>query len=174
MGYDTELKYENSLKCGCIESKYRKSHDFFNDTSYYTVLSECFKHKNNYAFVNESDDESDNESDNESDDESDDEPDDDELNNNEVNDDELNNDKAIKVDFQITKVYLYVPFEYKNDAKKFGAKFDFDKKKWYVYSNSIHKQFLIDIFNDNNFTTSYHGTKMKAMIHEQFNNYNFL
>lgn len=51
----------------------------------------------------------------------------------------------------IEKKYLYVPFDYKDDAKKLGAKFDWKVKEWYVDENHPNKQKLIDLYHDKNF-----------------------
>ena len=40
-----------------------------------------------------------------------------------------------KVIKSVKKVYLNVPFEEKDNAKRLGAKFDSGKKKWYIMSN---------------------------------------
>lgn len=49
------------------------------------------------------------------------------------------------------KKYLYVPFDYKDDAKKLGAKFDWKIKEWYVDKNHPNQQKLIDLYHDRNF-----------------------
>ncbi len=36
-------------------------------------------------------------------------------------------------------IYLNVPFELKDDAKKLGAKWDFKKRKWYAVNNTYDK-----------------------------------
>ena len=38
------------------------------------------------------------------------------------------------------KLYLNVPFKQKQDAKNLGAKFDWNKKKWYIDYSKIHQQ----------------------------------
>ncbi len=47
--------------------------------------------------------------------------------------------------------YIYVPFTYKEMAKELGAKFDFDKKKWYAEKTNREYQKLVDLFNADNF-----------------------
>lgn len=42
---------------------------------------------------------------------------------------------------EIKKVYLNVPFEEKDEAKKMGARWDNDKKKWYVLSTADLENF---------------------------------
>jgi hypothetical protein len=157
MGYDTDLLKETTLKCGCIESKYKVSHDFFGGSRLFTETIKCFKHKTNYAFINEEDESSDDEEEDES---------------------SLVEETIIKDQEKIHpivipsyKVFLHVPFEYKTDAKELDSHFDFDKKKWYIYSGSKHHATLVKIFNSNNFTTSYYGTKMKLSILEQLTEY---
>lgn len=156
MGYNTDLLKETTLKCGCIESKYKKSHDFFGDSIFFTDIIKCFKHKTNYAFINEEDESSDDEEDESS----------------------LVEEAIIKDQVKIQpsaipsyKVFLDVPFEYKSDVKELDAQFDFNKKKWYIYSDSKHHATLVKIFDSNNFTTSYYGTKMKSSILEQLIEY---
>ena len=51
----------------------------------------------------------------------------------------------------VEKIYLYVPFDYKDQAKKIGAKFDWKVKTWYVEENHPNKQKLIDLYHDRNF-----------------------
>ena len=58
-------------------------------------------------------------------------------------------------------IYLFVPYEYKSDAKNLGAKFDFKNKKWYVLPDNKHKKMLIDKFHENNFITNYRSTTLK-------------
>tara|TARA_Y100001958_G_C21236739_1_gene563333 strand:- start:2136 stop:3173 length:1038 start_codon:yes stop_codon:yes gene_type:complete len=41
------------------------------------------------------------------------------------------------------RIYLKVPFDHKDDAKKLGAKWDFRKKKWYIDEESKHKDILV-------------------------------
>lgn len=44
--------------------------------------------------------------------------------------------KASKVDF-INRIYLKVPFEEKEAAKANGAKFDFDRRRWWIDRRDI-------------------------------------
>jgi hypothetical protein len=64
----------------------------------------------------------------------------------------------------IPKVYLYVPFAYKEQAKKYGAQWDNDKKKWYTFMNNKYYQKLVDIFYECNFYDDFHGTHLRAKI----------
>ena len=41
----------------------------------------------------------------------------------------------------MSKIYLIVPFENKDDAKNLGAKFDWDKKLWYANNTNKNKLF---------------------------------
>lgn len=43
---------------------------------------------------------------------------------------------------QKEKIYLCVPYEEKDKAKKLGAKWDVSKKKWYIFSNHQHVDIL--------------------------------
>lgn len=53
--------------------------------------------------------------------------------------------------YNVEKIYLYVPFDYKDEAKKLGAKFDWKVKEWYVEEIHPNKQKLIDLYHDRNF-----------------------
>ena len=39
------------------------------------------------------------------------------------------------------KIYLHVPYEFKDEAKKLGSLWDPNTKNWYVYKN--HKNYVI-------------------------------
>jgi hypothetical protein len=60
------------------------------------------------------------------------------------------------------KIYIYVPFEYKDEAKKLGAKFDFDKKKWYTYKNNTNYQKLVDKYHSDNFRYDFYGSHLNS------------
>ncbi len=45
------------------------------------------------------------------------------------------------------KIYLKVPFAKKEEIKKLGGKWDHENKKWYIFSNNIHKDDILDKFN---------------------------
>jgi hypothetical protein len=51
----------------------------------------------------------------------------------------------------LERIYIFVPYNYKNDAKILGAKFDCETKEWFVYKNNKNKQKLIDIYHLGNF-----------------------
>jgi hypothetical protein len=44
------------------------------------------------------------------------------------------------------KIYLNVKFEDKNKVKEKGAKWDVDKKKWYIYNSNPNKTMLIETY----------------------------
>ena len=46
----------------------------------------------------------------------------------------------------MSKIYLIVPFENKDDAKNLGAKFDWDKKLW--YANNTNKNKLLEKYKE--------------------------
>ena len=50
----------------------------------------------------------------------------------------MSGNKAVK---SIKKIYLTVPFEDKDKAKGLGARWDMDKKKWYIMSNTDQSPF---------------------------------
>ena len=58
-------------------------------------------------------------------------------------------------------IYLYVPYEYKSDAKKLNAKFNPSAKKWYTTDDNTHKQALIDLYHESNFTVNFRSTTLK-------------
>jgi hypothetical protein len=62
------------------------------------------------------------------------------------------------------KVELYVPFEYKEQAKDLNAKWDQRKKGWYTMTSNKNSQKLIDIFHMDNFYCNFRGTHMKTNI----------
>jgi ribonuclease HI len=45
-----------------------------------------------------------------------------------------------------SKIYLNVPFTKKEEAKKLGAKWDIETKKWFVLESSVKKDILIAAF----------------------------
>jgi hypothetical protein len=63
----------------------------------------------------------------------------------------FNNIQNDKLQKPLERVYLFVPYDYKNDAKALGAKFDWETKKWFVYTNHKNKQKLIDTYHLGNF-----------------------
>ena len=57
---------------------------------------------------------------------------------------------------------IFVPYEYKEQAKKLKAQFNSKTKKWYTLDSNKDRQKLVDIFHVSNFVTSYHGTRMRS------------
>ena len=57
---------------------------------------------------------------------------------------------AIGVDIvanpKISKIYVPVPFERKDEIKVLGGKWDFRKKKWYINSDNENKTQILDMF----------------------------
>lgn len=49
---------------------------------------------------------------------------------------------------ETNKIYLNVKFEDRNIVKEKGAKWDVDKKKWYIYSDNEYKDTLIEKMQD--------------------------
>ncbi len=66
----------------------------------------------------------------------------------------------------IEKIYLYVPFEYKEDAKKDKLKWDPDKKQWYTIYNNPNCQKLKEKWNSKCFYSNFHG------YHRKYNSIN--
>jgi hypothetical protein len=65
---------------------------------------------------------------------------------------------------EASKIYLNVPFEYKNKAKALGAKWDIQEKQWYVLSDCPNKQELVDIYHIDNFHTDFYGHHLRNKI----------
>ena len=51
-----------------------------------------------------------------------------------------------KKTLQKTKIYLSVPYSQKDTAKSYGAMWDKQKKSWYIFEDSQHKDYLISTF----------------------------
>lgn len=68
-------------------------------------------------------------------------------------------------------IYLYVPYIHKDDARRLGARFDAEKKQWYITDSNENKQELIKLFNSNNFITTKYGPVMKSPIKELIKSY---
>lgn len=49
------------------------------------------------------------------------------------------------------KVYLFVPFRYKDEVKRKGGKFDWLNKTWYIDEQHPNREELADIYQQNNF-----------------------
>ena len=60
-----------------------------------------------------------------------------------------------QINYIENRTYLYVPFGNKDEAKKYGCKFDFEKKEWYCLTNNPKYELLIKIFCRNNFKQSF-------------------
>jgi hypothetical protein len=57
------------------------------------------------------------------------------------------------------KRYLSVPFAYKDDVKKLGAKWDQDAKQWYTCQTNPNYQRLVDLYHSHNFYHTSEGTR---------------
>jgi hypothetical protein len=58
----------------------------------------------------------------------------------------------------LLKVFMYVPFNYKNEAKQEGFKWDNDKKGWYVMSNNPNLEQLKEKWNSECFRCDFYGS----------------
>jgi phage/plasmid-associated DNA primase len=58
------------------------------------------------------------------------------------------------------KKYLFVPFEYRTSAKKDGAKFDKESKKWYITKSNPNYEWCVDLYNHNMFAQSHNGYQL--------------
>ena len=56
------------------------------------------------------------------------------------------NDNKPKIN-KSKKIYLKVSYNQKEDAKKLGAKWDFRKKKWYIFDNNKNKDDIIEKYS---------------------------
>jgi hypothetical protein len=61
-------------------------------------------------------------------------------------------------------VSLHVPYEYKEQAKQLGARWNSTRKEWNTHISDINHQKLIDIFHEGNFFSNYKGNFMKSII----------
>ncbi len=59
------------------------------------------------------------------------------------------------------KIYLYVPYKYKDNAKKKGAKWDNERKQWYSIQSLCNHQYLVDLYHECNF---YYGSYVRKTI----------
>lgn len=50
------------------------------------------------------------------------------------------------------KIYLYVPFEFKDDIKIMGGRYDVEARKWFIYDDNKDKYMLIEKYCKQNFT----------------------
>ena len=64
----------------------------------------------------------------------------------------------------MSKIYLIIPFENKDDAKNLGVKFDWDKKLW--YANNINKDKLLEKYKE------YKSLENIIGENREFNGYN--
>lgn len=63
------------------------------------------------------------------------------------------------------KVYLFVPYKYKDEVKRKGAKFDWLNKTWYIYDNHPDREELEYIYNQKNiqeYSSGWKKTKEKT------------
>lgn len=51
------------------------------------------------------------------------------------------------------KLYIYLPFKHKNEAKQKydGLQFDKEKKKWFIYNNNINRDAIIKKYHSGNY-----------------------
>lgn len=61
------------------------------------------------------------------------------------------------VESEISKIYLFVPYNYKDEIKLKGGRWDAAKKQWYIYSNNKNKDDLVDMYNMSNFRSNRNG-----------------
>ena len=64
------------------------------------------------------------------------------------------------------KIYLNVPFEEKDEAKKFGARWDYNMKRWYYTDSNLTHLFDRWIVGDNRMTFSDLTDEQKRLIEE--------
>lgn len=61
------------------------------------------------------------------------------------------------------RVYLFVPYRYKDSAKKLGAKWDNDKRSWYTNKSNKHFDQLTNTYHDGNFSKNGEMTSAKYL-----------
>ena len=68
--------------------------------------------------------------------------------------------------------YIFCPFEYKNEAKLLGCKFDFETKRWYIAKNNKNYDKVIEKFQGGNFYYNCRGwhymKDYKQKSHDEF------
>jgi hypothetical protein len=75
---------------------------------------------------------------------------------------------------QEEKIYLYVPFGYKDEAKSKGAKYDAENKRWYIHKSNPQYDYMVELYNHKNFADSAFGvviigTKLDDIENKYFN-----
>ena len=65
---------------------------------------------------------------------------------------------------ELKKLFLYVPYQYKQEVKSKGAKWNNESKQWYIYKDNDHRRMLVDMFHEDNFTTNFHGIHLKSNL----------
>jgi hypothetical protein len=63
----------------------------------------------------------------------------------------------VKIMSEVKKIYLDVPFQFKNEAKELGAKWDSTEKRWYTLKDNVNRRNLVDLYHYSNFTTIFVG-----------------
>jgi hypothetical protein len=58
------------------------------------------------------------------------------------------------------RVYLFVPYDYKDMIKEKGGMFDSMKKQWYIYDDNKNKDALIDTYHRENFKCDSYGYRL--------------
>ena len=53
------------------------------------------------------------------------------------------NKRVNKNKYIIKKIYLDIPYKYKDDGKKKGTQWDTELKKWWIFDNNINKDYLL-------------------------------
>ena len=70
----------------------------------------------------------------------------------------LTSEKIYKLkDEYLKKIYLWVPFTYKDQAKNEGVKWCAKNKQWYILENHPNKDYLIKEYDSNNFRSTANG-----------------
>ena len=69
------------------------------------------------------------------------------------------------------KVFLFVPFEYKDEARDYGAHWDSINKQYYTTVKDISNyQMLVDLYHLDNFSYSYYGAERSRNTTEKERN----
>lgn len=65
--------------------------------------------------------------------------------------------KSYTVNLEEERVYLFVPYDYKEEAKKEGARWDSVKKEWYVFESEPDLEKLLKKYSPKNFIATNYG-----------------
>lgn len=62
------------------------------------------------------------------------------------------------------RIYLDIPYDQKEEGKSLGAKWDKDKQRWYIASNSPNKEKAVEKWGTSITFSSKHNKSLKAFF----------